>query len=98
MTPEQKELIEEKFKGIHILIEANFEVIGLDLDYIKKAIDKNNERVTTLEKSHGHCPVSVELKTKVDKLERFSWKVAGIYIGATTVSGFVFALILKIAT
>jgi len=98
MTPEQKELIEEKFKGVHALIQANFDVISVDLDYIKRAVDKTNGRVTSLEKIQGNCQTSIEIRKRVDVLEKFNWKLVGIYIGASTIMGGVFAIVLKLIT
>jgi hypothetical protein len=96
MTGEQKELIEEKFKGVHALIQANFDVISVDLDYIKKAVDKTNGRVTNLEKVQGNCQTSIDIRKRVDVLEKFNWKLVGIYLGASVVMGVIFAVTLKL--
>lgn len=49
MQKAERELIEEKFKGIYALIQSNFDVVNTELRHIKEQTTKTNGRVTCLE-------------------------------------------------
>lgn len=96
MTKAEQELFDEKIKGLHALIQANFDVINVDLSYIKKSIDNTGVRVTDLERMTGSCPTVKNIEKRVAKLEKFNWKIVGIYTGATAVMGAIFMIITKL--
>lgn len=50
MTKDERELIEEKFKGLGLLVDAHFHNVDDRLDRIEKQTTKTNGRVTALEK------------------------------------------------
>lgn len=49
MQKEEKELIEEKFKGVYLHQQSNFDFINEKLEQIYKQTQMTNGRVTTLE-------------------------------------------------
>ncbi|HLE06783.1 MAG TPA: hypothetical protein VI790_05485 [Candidatus Nanoarchaeia archaeon] len=49
MKPEERELIEEKFKGVYLHQESNFNLINEKLSHILEQTTKTNGRVTNLE-------------------------------------------------
>lgn len=49
MTKDERELIEEKFKGLGLLVDAHFHNVDDRLDRIEKQTTKTNGRVTALE-------------------------------------------------
>ena len=49
MQKAERELIEEKFKGVHALLQANFDVVNSELAHIKEQTTKTNGRLTCVE-------------------------------------------------
>lgn len=94
MTAEQKELIETKFDGVHALIQSNFDVMNIELRYIKEQVTKTNGRVTKLEEESSNCPNLGKLKIRVYNLEKWQWKSVGIITGVGAVLGFIFKYVL----
>lgn len=94
MTEPEKELIEEKFKGLHALLHARFENVEDRLDRIEEQTTKTNGRVTKLEdKQHAseiiaathviNCPNVSKIKAIEDDLleYKFSKKYPKIFYG-----------------
>lgn len=51
MTKDERELIEEKFKFLHLQLDSDMTLIGKDLTFIKEQTTKTNNRVTHLEEN-----------------------------------------------
>jgi len=81
MTQEQKELIEEKFKGVHALIQANADIQHEVNENIVKTLKRIEVQTT---KTNG----------RVNSLENWRWKIIGIAIGSSAFIGFIIKVLL----
>lgn len=80
MTPEQKELINEKFKGVYALIQANSDIQN----------EVNNNIMETLNRIEAQ---TTKTNGRVGALENWKWKTIGIAIGSTTVISILIAIL-----
>ena len=71
MTKDERELIDEKFRGIATLLNANFINVNERLDRIETQTTKTNGRVTSLEHKElthiQNCPMSPKIE-KINEL------------------------------
>lgn len=87
MTQPEKDLIDEKFRGIASLMNAHFENVDEKLERIENQTVKTNGRVTELEKKElihlAECPAMPEIQAIKDDLAeyRFFKKYPKIAIG-----------------
>lgn len=80
LTATEKELLNEKFKGIELLLEEKFKNVEMKLNTIETQVTKTNGRV------NGH-------DNEIKKLQGFNWKIAGIWMGASTVITLILAFV-----
>ena len=99
MTAAEKELLNEKFKGLHAFIISSNDLqaerdklIFEKLNNIEIQTTKTNGRVTKLEETQSNCPNINKLETRVSGLEKWKWKSVG-YIGGVV---FVVSIIYKV--
>lgn len=105
MTEPEKELIEEKFKGLHTLLHARFENVEDRLDRIETQTTRTNGRVTKLEeKQHAaeivaathviNCPNIKKINDIEDEMleYRFSKKHPKIFYGGIALVFLMFLL------
>lgn len=91
MTKDEKELIDEKFKVLHTLLNARFENVEDRLERIESQTTKTNGRVNELEKkelTHTlNCPQAVKIDDINKKLEDvyFVAKYPKLFIGGVVV-------------
>lgn len=92
MTKDEKELIDEKFKGLHTLLNARFENIDDRLDRIETQTTKTNGRVNELEKKElTHimtCPQTKKIEDINTRLEDvyFVLKYPKLFISGVVIS------------
>jgi len=101
MNAADKELIEEKFKGLHAFIISSNDIqaerdarIFEKLDGITDQTTATSGRVNRLEEESSNCPSLVKLEKRVYSLEKWQWKSMGMLTGISIVIGFVFKYIL----
>jgi hypothetical protein len=58
-------ILEEKVRGVHIKMDAEFSVLGIELKQIKEQVTKTNNRVTHLEENVAAIPAR-EIKHVID--------------------------------
>lgn len=100
MTTEEKELLDEKFKGLTVLMNAHFDNVDDRLKAIEEQTKKTNGRVNELEKKEITHFVDCPNVNKIRALEDNQltskaikkWIVASIGV-TTAVISLIFALI-----
>jgi len=99
MTKEEKELFNEKFAGLHSLINARFENVEDRLERIENQTTKTNGRVTSLEEKELTHIITCPNVPKIEKLneELAEYKMIKKYpkLGIAVIAG---AVLIFIAT
>lgn len=104
MTPEEILLIDEKFKGLTTLVNAQFDHTHMRLDKIEKQTSITNGRVSELERKAllhvTECPVNPKLEPRIRVLEDSQLSVTAVkktMVGSVAVVGGIMGIIWVIA-
>lgn len=102
MTAIEKELLEEKFKGLHAFIISSNDIqaerdktIFASLNRIEAQTIKTNGRVTLLEKNQANCPNIVKINKRLNGLEKWRWKSIGYLTGGAAAIGIIYKIFIK---
>lgn len=65
-----EKLLDEKLKGLHIEMQAEFTIVKSELSKIKDQTIKTNGRVTELEKNELHHPINCPIRVRVEDIDK----------------------------
>ena len=109
MTPDERELFDEKLKGIVTLINARFENVDTKLDQIHTEAKRTNSRVTHLEEYKEYAQGVIATRVTQDMVQACHTKIENMEKSLEDVkfftrhpklfvAGFVLIVILTLAT